>query len=142
MKKKVLFICIHNSARSQMAEEFLRLLCGEKFEVESAGFEATEINSLVIEVMKEEGIDLTGKRTQSVFDLYRAGKFFGYVITVCDKAKEADCPIFPGTPRRIYWDLKNPEDFIGTEEEKMELVRELRDKIKTMVQQFIDEYKE
>ena len=142
MKKKVLFICIHNSARSQMAEEFLRLLGGEEFEVESAGFEATEINSLVIQVMKEEGIDLTGKRTQSVFDVFRAGKFFGYVITVCDKAKESDCPIFPGTPIRIHWDLENPEDFIGTEEEKVELVRELRDKIKTMVQDFIDEDKE
>lgn len=142
MKKKVLFICIHNSARSQMAEEFLRLLGGEEFEVESAGFEATEINSLVIQVMKEEGIELTGKRTQSVFDLFRAGKFFGYVITVCDKAKESDCPIFPGTPIRIHWDLENPEDYLGTEEEKLELLRELRDKIKTMIQQFIDEYKE
>ena len=89
-----------------------------------------------------EGIDLTGKRTQSVFDVFRAGKFFGYVITVCDKAKESDCPIFPGTPIRIHWDLENPEDFIGTGEEKMELVRELRDKIMTMVQHFIDEDKE
>ncbi|MCB8814609.1 arsenate reductase ArsC [Desulfosporosinus shakirovi] len=142
MKKKVLFICIHNSARSQMAEEFLRLLGGEKYEVESAGFEATEINSLVIQVMKEEGIDLTGKRTQSVFELYRAGKFFGHVITVCDKAKESDCPIFPGTPKKIHWDLENPEDFLGTEAEKMELVRELRDKIKTMVQQFINKDEE
>jgi len=142
MKIKVLFICIHNSARSQIAEEFLRLLGGEKYEVESAGFEATEINSLVIQVMKEEGIDLTGKRTQSVFDLYRAGKFFGYVITVCNKAKESDCPMFPGTPRKIHWDLENPEDFLGTEEEKIVLVRELRDKIKRMVQGFIVEDEE
>ncbi|TGE38754.1 arsenate reductase ArsC [Desulfosporosinus fructosivorans] len=141
-KVKVLFICIHNSARSQMAEEFLRLFGGEKFEAESAGFEATEINPLVVRAMKEEGVDLTGKRTQSVFNLYNEKKFFGYVITVCNKAKESDCPIFPGNPTRIHWDLENPEDFIGTEEEKMEMVRELRDKIKQMVQQFIYEFME
>lgn len=140
MKIKVLFICIHNSARSQMAEEFLRLLGGEKFEVKSAGFEATEINPLVIRAMKEEGIDLTSKKTQSVFNLYKEGNFFGYVITVCDKAKESDCPMFPGDPIRIHWDLENPEDFKGTEEEKMAMVRELRGKIKTMVQQFIHEF--
>lgn len=142
MKIKVLFICIHNSARSQMAEEFLRRLAGGKFEVESAGFEATEINPLVVQAMKEEGIDLTGKRTQSVFNLYNEKKFFGYVITVCNKAKESDCPIFPGNPTRIHWDLENPEDFVGTDEEKMEKVRELRDKIKKLVQQFIHEFAE
>lgn len=125
-----------------MAEEFLRLFGGEKFEAESAGFEATEINPLVVRAMKEEGVDLTGKRTQSVFNLYNEKKFFGYVITVCNKAKESDCPIFPGNPTRIHWDLENPEDFIGTEEEKMEMVRELRDKIKQMVQQFIYEFME
>jgi len=142
MKRKVLFVCIHNSARSQMAEEFLKLLSGEKFEVKSAGFEATEINPLVIQAMKEVGIDLTGKKTQSVFDLYKQGDFFGYVITVCNKAKESDCPMFPGHPIRIHWDLDNPEDFIGTEDEKLEMVRELRDKIKRLVQQFIYEFKE
>jgi len=142
MKIRVLFVCTHNSARSQMAEEFLRLFSGEKFEVESAGFEATVINPLVMQVMKEEGLDLTGKKTQSVFDLYKEGKFFGYVITVCNKAKESDCPIFPGHPRRIHWDLENPEDFIGTEEEKLEMVRKLRDKIIIMVREFIQEFTE
>ena len=142
MKIKVLFICIHNSARSQMAEEFLRLLGGENFEVESAGFEPTEVNPLVIQTMKEVGIDLTGKKTQGVFNLFKEGKFFGFVITVCSKANELDCPIFPGCPKRIHWDLENPEDFIGTEEEKVEMVRELRDKIKEKVQQFIYEFKE
>jgi arsenate reductase len=142
VKIKVLFICIHNSARSQMAEEFLRLLSGEKFEVESAGFEATQINPLVVQAMKEEGINLTGKQTQSVFNLYNEKKFFGYVITVCNKAKESDCPIFPGNPTRIHWELENPEDFVGTDEEKMEKVRELRDKIKKLVHKFIQEFAE
>lgn len=142
MKIKVLFICIHNSARSQMAEEFLRLFSGDKFEVESAGFEATQINPLVVQAMKEEGINLTGKQTQSVFNLYNEKKFFGYVITVCNKARESDCPIFPGKPTRIHWDLENPEDFVGTDEEKMQKVRELRDKIKKLVQKFIQEFAE
>lgn len=142
MKIKVLFICTHNSARSHMAEEFLRQLSGEKFEVKSAGFEATDINPLVIQAMEEEGIELTGKKTQSIFNLYKEKDFFGYVITVCNKAKELDCPIFPGNPRSIHWDLENPEDFIGTKEEKMEKVRELRDKIKKLVQQFIHELTE
>lgn len=137
MKKKVLIICVHNSARSQMAEEFLRLLGGEKFEVESAGFEATEINPLVIEVMKEEGIDLSNKKTKNVFNLFKEGRFFGYVITVCNKVKESDCPIFPGSPKRIHWNLEDPENYVGTEEEKLVMVRELRDKIKMMVKQFI-----
>ena len=142
MKRKVLFICIHNSARSQMAEEFLKQLGKDKFEVESAGYEPTEINPLVIQAMKEEGIDLTGKRTQSVFNLFKAHKLYNYIITVCNREKEPDCPVFPGQIRKIQWELENPEDFKGTEKEKMEMVRELRDKIKYIVQRFIDEYKE
>jgi arsenate reductase (thioredoxin) len=139
MKKKVLFICIHNSARSQMAEEYLRLLDGDKYETESAGYKPEGINPLVIKVMKEEGIDLSNKRTQDIFDLVRASKFFGYVITVCERAKEEECPIFPGVPKRLYWNLENPEYFTGTEEEKTEKVRALRDKIKSLVTEFIRE---
>ncbi|MCX7843549.1 MAG: arsenate reductase ArsC [Clostridia bacterium] len=140
MKIKVLFICVHNSARSQIAEALLKKLGGDRFEAESAGFAPTEINPLVVEVMKEEGIDLTEKKTQSVFSLVKAQNFYGYVITVCNKAKEAECPTFPGIPKRIYWDLENPEDFTGTEEEKIIKVKELKDKIKQLVLDFIKEY--
>lgn len=139
MKKKVLFICVHNSARSQMAEEYLRLLGGDRYEVESAGFSPTAINPLVIEAMREEGIDLSNKKTQDLYDLIKQSKFFGYVITVCERAKEKECPVFPGVPMRIYWDLENTEYFTGTEEEKLEKVKALRDKIKALVQEFIEQ---
>ena len=142
MKRKVLFICVHNSARSQMAEELLKKLGGDLFEVESAGFTPTTINPLVVEVMKEEGIDLTEKKTQSVFSLVQAQTFFGYVITVCDRDREADCPVFPGMPKRIHWDLENPEYFTGTYEEKLDKVRELKDQIKKLVLDFIEQYRQ
>lgn len=137
MKIKVLFICVHNSARSQMAEELLKKLGGDKFEVESAGLIPTYINPLVVEVMKEEGIDLTEKKTQSVFSLVKAQNFYGYVITVCNRARETECPIFPGMPRRINWDLENPEFFTGTKEEKLNKVKDLKNQIKQLVLDFI-----
>jgi len=137
LKTKVLFVCVHNSARSQMAEAFLKKLGGDHFEVESAGFAPTKINPLVVEVMKEEGIDLSEKKTQSVFSLVKAQKFYGYVITVCNRAKETECPIFPGSPIRLHWDLENPEDYTGTHEEKLNKVRELKNQIKELIVDFI-----
>ena len=95
-KKKVLFVCIHNSARSQMAEEILRKLAGDRFEVESAGLEPGKLNPIIIESLKEEGIDITGKPTKAAFDLYKKGNHYDYVITVCDEASAERCPIFPG----------------------------------------------
>ena len=140
MPAKVLFICVHNSARSQMAEAFLNEMAGGKVLVESAGFEPTTIKPLVVKVMAETGIDLSEKSTQSVFSLVRNNTYFGHVITVCDRAREADCPIFPGVVRRLHWDLENPEDFSGTEEEVLEKVRALRDQIRTLVSGFIQEH--
>jgi len=137
LTKKVLFICVHNSARSQMAEEFLKKLGNGKFEVESAGFEPKEINPYVVEVMKDEDIDLSSKKPQSVFELVKKQKFYGYVITVCDKSREEECPVFMGTPKRLHWNLKNPEDFTGTEEEILEKVKNLKDQIKELVIEFI-----
>ncbi len=142
MKKKVLFLCIHNSARSQMAEEYLRKLGGSNFETESAGYEPTMINPLVVKVMEEEGIYLAGKRTKSVYDLLKASRFFGYLITVCDRAKEKDCPVFPGLGYKAHWDLEDPETFTGTEQEKLDKVRALRDRIKSLVTEFITEQSE
>ena len=140
MTKKVLFICVHNSARSQMAEEFLKKLGKDKFEVESAGFEPKEINPYVVEVMKEEGIDLSSKKPQSVFELVKEQKFYGYVITVCDKSREKECPVFMGTPKRLHWNLKNPEDYTGTDEEILKKVKNLKEQIKELVIEFIEEY--
>lgn len=139
MKKKVLFICVHNSARSQMAEAYLKALGGDNYEAESAGFEPTTINPLVVEAMREEGIDLSEKATQSLYDLLKDARFFGVIITVCDRAKEMECPTFPGVAKKLHWELENPEDYTGTDEEKLEKVRSLRDRIKAHVQAFIEQ---
>ncbi|WP_415519197.1 MAG: arsenate reductase ArsC [Desulfovibrio aminophilus] len=132
-KTKVLFICVHNSGRSLMAEAFLNRYGGEEFQVESAGLEPTEINPLVVEVMAEEGIDLVGKKTQSVFDLFRVGRLFDYVITVCDDANEAKCPVFPGVTHRWHWPFPDPSKLSGTREEQLAQLRVIRDQIKDQV---------
>jgi arsenate reductase len=99
---KILVICQHNSGRSQIAEAYLKKFAGEDIAVESAGLVPTEkVNSLMVEVMKEEGIDLSGKQTQSVFDLFKAGNLYDHVITVCHDS-ESQCPIFPGITKRWH----------------------------------------
>lgn len=138
-KTTVLFVCVHNSARSQMAEAFLRQLGGCKFEVESAGLEPGEINPLVIDVMREVGIDLSSKSTQSVFDLYKKGCLYNYVITVCDEANAQKCPLFPGIAVRQSWSLEDPTYFAGTYEERLEKTRKVRDLIRQNVEKFIAE---
>ena len=137
-KDKVLFVCVHNSARSQMAEEYLRKLGGDQFEVESAGLEPGELNPLVVKVLQEEGIDISNKSTQSVFDLYKAGNNYKYVITVCSREAEEKCPIFPGVAERYNWPFPDPSALTGTDEEKLPKVREIRDLIKDKVNEFIE----
>lgn len=129
MKHRVLFVCIHNSARSQMAEELLRRLAGDRFEAESAGLEPGAINPLVAQLLLEEGIDLAGKKTQSVFDLLRAGRRYDTVVTVCGPEAEDRCPVFPGAARRLSWQFPDPSRLEGTEEEKLARLREIRDQI-------------
>jgi arsenate reductase len=137
MKIKVLFLCIHNSARSQMAEAYLKKIGGDKFEVESAGLEAGNLNPFAIEVMKEEGIDISNNQTNNVFDFFNQGKLYRYVITVCDKEASDRCPIFPGMSEKINWSFSDPSSFNGTEEEKLQKTREVRDQIKKAVQDFV-----
>src|SRR5215467_10690999 len=103
MKKKVLFVCIHNSARSQMAEAFLNQLCGEEFEAHSAGLEPGKLNPIVVEAMQEIGIDISGSRTKAVSEILKSGKDFAYVVTVCDETSAERCPVFPGTTTRLHW---------------------------------------
>lgn len=136
-KQRVLFVCIHNSARSQMAEEFLRKLAGDRFEVESAGLEPGKLNPIVIEALKEEGIDITGKPTKAVFDLFKQGKTYSYVITVCDEASAERCPIFPGFCQRFHWSFTDPSKFQGTDKEKLVKVREVKEEIKGALEQWI-----
>ncbi|MFH1954158.1 MAG: arsenate reductase ArsC [Pseudomonadota bacterium] len=106
-KSSVLFICQHNSGRSQMAEAYLKKLAGDFLEVESAGLEPAEtVNPLVVKVMEEEGFDLSSKKPQSVFELFKTGRLFSQVITVCYDS-ESKCPVFPGITKRWHW----PQDF-------------------------------
>jgi arsenate reductase (thioredoxin) len=137
---KVLFLCIHNSARSQIAEAFLKKFGSNKFIAESAGLETGMLNPLAILVMKEEGIDISGNTTKSVFDFHKAGKAYDYVITVCDKEASDRCPYFPGMKSKINWTFPDPSKFTGTEEEKLQQTREVRDTIKAAVLAFIAEH--
>jgi arsenate reductase len=136
-KKKVLFICIHNSARSQMAEAFLKKYGGEGFMVESAGLEAGKLNPLVVKVMAEIGIDISGNKTDSAFEFFKAGKLYDYVITVCDAASAERCPVFPGVTERFHWGFTDPSSFEGSEEEKLERTREVRDQIEAKVKEWL-----
>jgi arsenate reductase len=129
-KTKVLFICQHNSGRSQIAEAYLREFYGDYFEIESAGLEpAKEINPLVVQVMAEDGIDLSNKKPKSVFELFKEGKIYEHVITVCHDT-ESKCPIFPGITKHWHWPFPDPAAIEGTEAEKLEEVRKIRDMIK------------
>ena len=133
-KKKILFVCIHNSARSQMAEAWLNHFCGEFFEAHSAGLEPGTLNPIVVEVMKEEGIDISHKKTQSVFELLKKGILFSHVIAVCDEASAERCPIFAGTGERLHWSFSDPSRATGTQDEKLKKVRQIRDSIKDRIE--------
>jgi arsenate reductase len=139
MKKKVLFVCIHNSARSQMAEAFLNQICGDEFEAHSAGLEPGKLNPIVVEAMKEIGIDISGNQTKAVFDYIKSGKIFAYVITVCDEASAERCPIFTGVTKRLHWSFPDPSSFQGTHEEKLAKTREVRDIIKQKIENWCAE---
>lgn len=138
VKKKVLFVCIHNSARSQMAEEILRQSGSDKFEVESAGIERGTLNPFVIEVLKEQGIDISGKKTKSVFDLFNEGKSYDYVVTVCDESSAGKCPVFPGIKHQIHWAFEDPSRFKGTKEEKLARTRVVRDQVREKIEEWVN----
>lgn len=129
-KKRVLFICQHNTGRSQIAEAYLRQFYGDHFEIESTGLEPPEaVKPLVVQVMDEVGFDLSKKKPQSVFELFKQGKLYDHVITVCHDL-ESKCPIFPGITKRWHWPFPDPAEVEGSETEKLEGVRKIRDMIK------------
>ena len=142
MKKKVLFICVHNSARSQMAAALLNKRCGEVFEAESAGLEPGELNPLAVEALHESGIDISKNETRAVFDVFKSGELFAYVITVCDESEAEACPIFPGVTTRLHWSFPDPSKFTGSHEKKLEQTRLVRDKIDKQIQQFCAEHRD
>ena len=139
-KTNVLFVCLHNSARSQMAEAFLNSLAGDRFFAESAGLEAGTLNPYVVQVMKEVGIDISKNKTDNVFDFFKEGRLYAYVIAVCDAANAERCPIFPGVCNRINWSFPKPAEFKGTDEEILTEIRKVRDTIKAEIEKFIETY--
>jgi arsenate reductase len=136
--EKVLFVCVHNSARSQMAEAYLQKYGQKRFVAQSAGLEPGTINPLVVEVMREEGIDLSGRQTNSVYDFYKEGRSYDYVVTVCSKDAAERCPIFPGAGKRLHWPFDDPSRVKGTPEQKLSEVRRIRDEIRGQVIAFLE----
>src|SRR5919107_4686459 len=130
-KARVLFLCTHNSARSQMAEGLLRHLAGDRFEAMSAGTEATRVRPLAIRAMEEIGIDISEQESETL-ERY-LGESFDYVITVCDEANEA-CPLFPGAQSRLHWSFEDPSKAEGPEEERLAIFRSVRDKIRQRIE--------
>jgi arsenate reductase len=133
-KPKVLFLCTGNSARSQMAEGFLRQYAGDRFEVFSAGLEPGSINPLTIQVMEEKGVGMSGYYSKGL-DHFLGKVHFAYLITVCSRADEK-CPIFPGMGQRLHWPFEDPTAFQGSPEEKLAKFRQVRDEIEAKVKEF------
>lgn len=135
---KVLFVCIHNSARSQMAEELLRKYGAGHFETESAGIEPGKLNPYVVKVLQEEEqIDISGKTTQSVAQILGAEKQYDYVITVCDETSAERCPVFPGQVNRLHWGFEDPSSVDGGDEKKLAVARKVKAQIKEKIQSWI-----
>ena len=133
-KESVLFICTHNSARSQMAEGLLRHLAGDRFEVESAGTEKTHVRPLAIEAMKELGIDISSQTSKTIASL--GDRQFDWAITVCDNANEA-CPVFPGGTKRLHWSFDDPSAATGSDEERLAAFRRVRDEIRAKLEELL-----
>ena len=134
---RVLFICVHNSGRSQMSEAFLKHYGGDRFDAQSAGLEPGELNQLVVEAMAEIGIDISRNKTKSVFDIWKSGELFQYVIAVCDAESAEKCPIFPGPTTRLHWSFHDPSKVTGTYDQKLQKVRQIRDEIASKIQDWL-----
>jgi arsenate reductase len=140
--RKILFICEHNSARSQIAEAYLNLFAGDRLFAESAGLEPGSLNSNAVEVLQEEGIDISAHKTKGVFELFKQQKQYDAIITVCSPTVDAKCPIFPGRVKRLNWPFDDPSGFAGSREEILVQTRKIRDQIKEKVLSLIREYEE
>ena len=132
---RVLFLCTHNSARSQMAEGFLRAMAGDRVDVSSAGTERRSVHPLAIKVMAERGIDISGHTSKLLMGMMQEP--WDYVITVCDDANER-CPLFPGTVKRLHWSLPDPSRATGTDEETLAVFRQVRDMIHARLEEWLE----
>lgn len=138
-KQRVLFLCTGNSARSQMAEAFLRKYAGDVLEPHSAGLEPKGLHPLTVRVMQEVGIDISNQRSKGI-ETYLGKTLFQYLITVCDDA-DKNCPTtWPGVNKRMHWSFEDPARFDGTEEEKLARFREVRDRIEHRIKAWVVEY--
>jgi len=141
-KQRVLFLCTGNSARSQMAEGLLRHEAGDRFEVFSAGTRPSQVRPEAIAVMYEVGIDISGHRCKSIDDFTKGDEFVGReldtVITVCDHARES-CPVFPGRTERLHWSFEDPAAVEGTDEQRLEAFRRVRDRIHRRIVAYLGE---
>ena len=137
---KVLFVCVHNSARSQIAETLLNDLGKGKFLAESAGLEPGVLNPFVIRALNEVGYDISDNKTKSVFDFFKQDKTYDYVITVCDGLNGEKCPVFPGNVTRLHWDFEDPKDFTGTDDEILVKTNFLIERMGEKILSFINSF--
>jgi len=137
--KKVLFVCIHNSARSQMAEVFLNEMGAGQIEAESAGINPGKLNSVVVDVMKELDIDISQNRTKSVQEVISQGWTYDYIVTVCDEASAQQCPVIPGGGERLHFGFDDPSSFEGSDDEKLAMTRNVRDAIRLKIKKWVQE---
>jgi len=121
-----------------MAEALLNHLAGDKYEATSAGLEKGTLNQLAVRVMSEIGIDISKNQTKDVFEFFKSGRLFNYVVTVCDAANSERCPIFPGVSKTLHWSFEDPSSLSGTDEEKLERTRKIRDEIQVEIRKFIE----
>ncbi len=135
--RRILFVCIHNSGRSQMAEAFLNELGGPEFVAESAGVEPRPINPDVARVMQEVGHDLSGAQSDDIVDFFREGRLYEQVIYVCERGAEKDCPVFPGVRKTLHWPYPDPAELSGDEAARLDSLREIRDRIRERVEEWL-----
>lgn len=140
MKQKVLFVCRHNSARSQMAEAFLNQMGGDSFEAESAGLNPKTILPSAAAVMQEIGLDISKRPTRNVFTLNQSDSRFDYLITVCDEASSKQCPTFKPPCQHIHWTFPEPCSFKGSQEEILQQTRQVRDQIRSKVIEWVGQF--
>lgn len=138
MRKKILFVCIHNSARSQMAEAYIKYFASDRFEAFSAGIEPGILNPVVVEALKLDGIDISANKTNSVNEFTDGHIKFDFVVTVCDETAAEKCPYFPGQVERLHWGFADPSSLTGAVDDKLVKTIEIRDQIKARVRQFLE----
>lgn len=123
-----------------MAAALLNQVCGEFFEAQSAGLEPGTLNPLAVEALQETGIDISGNETQSVFEVFKSGQLFAYVITVCSESESKGCPIFAGVTKRLHWPFADPSQFTGTHAQRIAKTRELLEEIRAKIDNFCEEH--